>query len=1402
MDKLLKKLKTAVLCAAITLNIAALSPMSATLYSIDGLTYEIITNGQSRFAVTEELNLSHTVGGESIAWSSSNENVIDADGKVTRPLLEDEKVTLTASFGGETKEFEITVLSALSTVVSSTEFETPDVLANYTVNDQGEATPVEYSGTDKKIDALYSTVTVENNSAMKIVPRGGKMSTINRKDTTGILTGTVVIEKRIDVSDGFDLEIKNSLGKRVIKLQATSSKLMSYSNFNTTDVTLDYRLPNDWFDMKIVADTTARTFSLYIDGETPSKDFKDKAFMAESSAASDIAADKIYFGGYLRTEDKPVLVECESVKTVAKAPEIDEVCDLLTEELIKGENTSLNSVEKDLILKNSYNGLYGAEIEWSVSPDTDVVKTDGTVKRSSEEDKIVTITATVFYNGEEADKNFIVTVKRKPVSAYLTAAAEKLDYSVILADGVSPFALTESSDINLISKLADIADVDISWESSDDDIISAAGSITRAELSDRTVTLTAKLTYNDETVKESFKFVVLAQKSESIYSENFNTENALRNYSLAESGSSYTYDEESKTVQGTYAAITYDNGSAVLTPTDDNQTSYMHRTPDKDALTGIVIIQKRVKISKGFDLEIKNSLGKRVIKLQTTGNKLSSYLNYNTVDKTIDYTLPQNYFDLKIEADTNRKCFTLYIDGEIPGESFQNHPFMAECSEAVNIQPGAIYIGAYPRTSESPIRIDSENVSTASEVLSEEQIKEKLSDVLILGDNKSKDRVTKPLNLKNEYLSIPNAKISWSSDSSAVNSDGTLTRDSLADTVAVITAEISYDGYTYTKEFDITVLSEKSEIQLALADVTEEMLVQGAETSAAVSSDLKLQRVEELFENARISWESSNESVIANDGRVMRPDIVDADVILKATIVIKGITYKKELYFTVKCKDAVYVGTSGNNILLSNIEETKNSSSLSLSLTAKTQGEQRTENMCLAIYAYDKVTGEIKGFDYDEEQISSNGKVLRVSVDSVNTTQVIHKYFVWDSLANHKPLCDLSPSYPGNLSARATAYDAVTLSWENAFDDFSDVEKYRIYSDGVYEGETEEVSFIAGKLDKGQNTVFEVSAVDGNGYESPKSMAAAQTEKMPVCVADGDNIVLPSDSSVRCYVETRIGYYGHTDAGKDENGVGYRVTTSNIRPNTTTTIISRVPFVLSDNFITKNTGEKNFAIEITYFDEGNETMKLIYDDVTSELHGMKSITMTNTRQWKTSTVILNDANFKKSSNSGNSYANIMVYTPSAGLKIHALGIMPIEKFTRDSSGFRVENNMLILRDAAFKTGEMQIEEIGGKAAVKADNNSLEFGSLGINSSQVQIEVYYYDNFEGNILLKYRSEGAATNIISHEAKGTGLWKKAKFTVSDAAFDGGLYGEFMANADFAIETDDDNPLCINTVRILSK
>lgn len=93
--------------------------------------------------------------------------------------------------------------------------------------------------------------------------------------------------------------------------------------------------------------------------------------------------------------------------TVSKVPEISD------EEIVQNAKDALDlgkltSVTENLLLPNS--GANGASIEWATSDDT-TVKTDGTVIRTPQTDKKVTLTATISRNQATAAKIFEVTVK-------------------------------------------------------------------------------------------------------------------------------------------------------------------------------------------------------------------------------------------------------------------------------------------------------------------------------------------------------------------------------------------------------------------------------------------------------------------------------------------------------------------------------------------------------------------------------------------------------------------------------------------------------------------------------------------------------------------------------------------------------------------------------------------------------------------------------------------------------------------------------------------------------------------------------------------------------------------------------------------------------------------------------
>lgn len=120
--------------------------------SVDTLTYEyILKDNDSKNNVTSDLNLPTTLGSVEVKWSSSNENIIATNGKVTRPVADenDAEVTLTATMtlngATRTKVFKVKVIKDFRVIdklniakENLTVNNIEDVRGNLTLPSQGE----------------------------------------------------------------------------------------------------------------------------------------------------------------------------------------------------------------------------------------------------------------------------------------------------------------------------------------------------------------------------------------------------------------------------------------------------------------------------------------------------------------------------------------------------------------------------------------------------------------------------------------------------------------------------------------------------------------------------------------------------------------------------------------------------------------------------------------------------------------------------------------------------------------------------------------------------------------------------------------------------------------------------------------------------------------------------------------------------------------------------------------------------------------------------------------------------------------------------------------------------------------------------------------------------------------
>lgn len=128
-------------------------------------------------------------------------------------------------------------------------------------------------------------------------------------------------------------------------------------------------------------------------------------------------------------------------------------------------------------------------------------------------------------------------------------------------------------------------------------------------------------------------------------------------------------------------------------------------------------------------------------------------------------------------------------------------------------------------------------------------------------------------------------EISWeSSDKFTINEKGIVNRPEVGegDKVVTLTAELRFNANVDTKVFIVTVKELPSGDAAELAEAVEELIV--TPDSTVFRDYVVLPRIASFA--TTITWESSNESVIALDGTVNRPGVGESDVEVTLTATV------------------------------------------------------------------------------------------------------------------------------------------------------------------------------------------------------------------------------------------------------------------------------------------------------------------------------------------------------------------------------------------------------------------------------------------------------------------------------------------------------------------------------------
>ncbi len=127
------------------------------------------------------------------------------------------------------------------------------------------------------------------------------------------------------------------------------------------------------------------------------------------------------------------------------------------------------------------------------------------------------------------------------------------------------------------------------------------------------------------------------------------------------------------------------------------------------------------------------------------------------------------------------------------------------------------------------------------------------------------------------------------------------------------------------------------------------------------------------------------------------------------------------------------------------------------------------------------------------------------------------------------------PTRPENLSATTTGTTSIGLSWSGSADPESGVVGYRVYRDGTQVAETAGTSYLDTGLSPATTYEYRVSAVNGQGLESPKSNKASAT------TFDATGPSTPKDLTATAAGTNRIDLEWSGSSDPESGIAGYRI---------------------------------------------------------------------------------------------------------------------------------------------------------------------------------------------------------------------------------------------------------------------
>ena len=439
----------------------------------------------------------------------------------------------------------------------------------------------------------------------------------------------------------------------------------------------------------------------------------------------------------------------------------------------------------------------------------------------------------------------------------------------------------------------------ITWHSSNEDVVSTDGTVTRDENENIPVTLTATITYKGAKKIKEFELIILGNHVDTtdvptvedmIVENDFESSDtpSLINSNLAGGGEVKVEDGVVKLIKT--GSGTSSVGVMIYTGLDETTSA-----------TGVIGLEYDIKREKASPIQIRSmdSNGNLYYSAVWGDGGMSAYYSNDKSTQGVQngvWSGSGNSIHVNMLFDTNNSTYWLWVNGE---------PAVVE-KYSRNVGVGSVCYTMFYLETVNSVEIDNYKVYHA---IPPKALRLKF-DSAMFGEENILNETPHAGNIIKSSLNLPKTlrygtKVEWvSSDPDIINPDtGEVIRPdggSVNPTVT-LTAFMENSGITSKREYTYSVLRtlpdgadiEKEEVN----DIGYDQLTK--ESPDEIYTSLNL--MDFGIYGSQIKWKSSDTTVITNSGRVIRPRFTDSDKTVTLTAQIGE--YKKEFTFTVKADE-------------------------------------------------------------------------------------------------------------------------------------------------------------------------------------------------------------------------------------------------------------------------------------------------------------------------------------------------------------------------------------------------------------------------------------------------------------------------------------------------------------------